>query len=201
MPLNALSLTGTLGTIGRPFSAGIVGLTAGSTLEVLPDCTPGLDVVNGRVSFGKLSRPANNVALRESLSGVGVRETRIAVSGLAFQLMPDSWDFSSRIKPGQVIATFGDPFLGTFENLDAPTSWSTVGTVPPQLALVGPGVIPGAATAIIAGAAAPVAGTTYSISVRATSGAGGGATATFLSLKPPPPLAGTIVATLPLVCI
>lgn len=79
MPLNPLTLNVNSGIVGRPFSATVSGLSAGSTLEIGIDGTPGFSTVNGRVSHQSLPYQVNTLVLRETLPGEGVRESRIDI--------------------------------------------------------------------------------------------------------------------------
>lgn len=87
MPLNPLSLDVTYGVAGRAFQATVLGLSSGSTLEVLNDGTPGFSTVNGRVYINRLpgAYPVSTVVLRETKAGETPRESRIdiAVDGIA----------------------------------------------------------------------------------------------------------------------
>lgn len=87
MPLNPLSLDVTYGVAGRAFQATVLGLSSGSTLEVLNDGTPGFSTVNGRVYMSRLpgAYPVATVILRETKAGEAPRDSRIdiAVDGIA----------------------------------------------------------------------------------------------------------------------
>ncbi|WP_335308147.1 SGNH/GDSL hydrolase family protein [Sphingomonas phyllosphaerae] len=82
MALNPLTLDVTYAVAGRRFQATVLGLTAGSTLEVLADGTPGFGSSNGRVYIDRMpgsSTPAT-IVLRESKAGETPRESRIDIS-------------------------------------------------------------------------------------------------------------------------
>jgi hypothetical protein len=81
MALGPLTLDVNYGTVGRSFSANILGLTTGN-VEVLSDGTPGFSTVNGRVNFaGGLPNTVNTLVLREYQPGVGqgYRDSRIEI--------------------------------------------------------------------------------------------------------------------------
>lgn len=82
MALNPLTLDVNYGVAGRPFQATISGASAGSTIEVLADGTPGFGFSNGRVTMARLpgSAPTATVVLRETKAGEGVRDSRIDIS-------------------------------------------------------------------------------------------------------------------------
>lgn len=79
MPLSPLTLTVTSGIVGRPFTATIAGKSAGSTIEIVNDGTPGFGTVNGRVTHSGLPYDINTVVLRETLPGEGTRDSRIDI--------------------------------------------------------------------------------------------------------------------------
>lgn len=79
MPLSPLTLNVTSGIVGRPFTATIAGKSAGSTIEIVNDGTPGFGTVNGRVTHSGLPYDINTVVLRETLAGEGFRDSRIDI--------------------------------------------------------------------------------------------------------------------------
>lgn len=94
MPLAPLTLNVTSGIVGRPFTATIIGKSAGSTIEVVNDGTPGFGTVNGRVMHSGLPSDINTVVLRETLAGEGFRDSRIDILAdgvLAPDIMRDRW--------------------------------------------------------------------------------------------------------------
>lgn len=81
MALNPLTLSTTAGVQGRPFQAVVGGLSAGSSLEIGGDGSPGFSTVNGNVMSTGLPYPVSTAVLRETLPGTGVRETRVDITG------------------------------------------------------------------------------------------------------------------------
>lgn len=81
MSLSALTIASNRGTEGRPFSSAISGKSAGSTIDVLSDSTPGFWVSNGVLHHEKLPYPVNTAVLQETLAGTGTRTTRLTVNG------------------------------------------------------------------------------------------------------------------------
>jgi hypothetical protein len=80
MALNPLTLNVNSGIVGRPFSATISGLNAGSTLQVLShDGTQGFYVVNSQVLNDRLPYATNTLRLRETLAGTGTRDSVLTI--------------------------------------------------------------------------------------------------------------------------
>lgn len=81
MSLSALTIASSRGNEGRTFSSAISGKSAGSTIDVLADGTPGFWVSNGILHHEKLPYPVNTAVLQETLPGTGTRTTRLTVNG------------------------------------------------------------------------------------------------------------------------
>lgn len=184
MALNTLTLSVNAGVQGRGFVSAIGGITIGNNVDVEVDGTPGFSVTNGYLRNSSLLYPVNTVALIERNPTTGeFKRTRIEISaatpayptiisdGSAQWTVPGGTggasltagasSYLSSVSAGALIANLSDPFAGLGLGT---TAYATFGSVPGQLALSG--------STIVAGASASVAGTTYSIGVRATSGDG-----------------------------
>jgi hypothetical protein len=79
MALNALELSVSSGTRGRPFVADISEATDGSSIEPLVNFTPGFNVVNGQLRHDALPYDVNTVVLRETLAGQDAVETKFQI--------------------------------------------------------------------------------------------------------------------------
>ncbi|WP_447724620.1 hypothetical protein [Sphingomonas koreensis] len=127
MALNTLTLNADFGYVGRPFSATIVGLSAGSTVEAVSrDGAQGFYVLGGKLLNDALPYSFNAVVLRETLAGTGSNNTPLSVTGYSLdnpapQAPPDGTALVADGSTVSITDTAGSPLVSGTASVDGNT--------------------------------------------------------------------------------